>query len=264
MKKIGKVILSCVIGLSMALSLKAQGDMTTLIAPTDVTFSGTMFKADIRVVDFNTILSTQFTVNWDPQVLRYVRVSNFVLASSSETDNFGDTRAQQGMLAFSWFDFALNGRSLPDSAVLFSINFEVIGAPQTSSHISFTDEIAVREIVDASSEAITAKYFNGEILVASPVGTSLFNSDPHKISVEDNYPNPFHDYTQIRFRLSQSTKARVVVRNAQGQLIYEQLQYFTNGAHTLRLEKDTFPQAGTYYFQLVAPDFYVTQKLVFF
>lgn len=262
MKKIGSAILSCILCFSVLSFIQAQS-LTTIIAPTATVQPSTIYKADIKVAHFKKIVGVQFTINWDSTVLRFREVKNFILTANSQVESFGVTKTASGKLAFQWYDEALAGRNLDDSTTLFSINFEVIGIPNTTTPLSFTDDIALREIADSTLNAVDAKYHDGAVRVLETTGTHTYNSAPHLVKVEDSYPNPFHDYTQVQLELKAATQVRLVIQNIQGQTVYEEQRLLASGANTVRLTKEMFPASGAYQYVLLATDFIITQKLIF-
>lgn len=262
MKKIGSAILSCVLCFSIVSFLQAQ-PLTTIIAPTATVPPSTIYKADIKVAHFKKIVGVQFTVKWDSTVLRFREVKNFVLTLNPQVESFGVTKTSSGMLAFQWYDESLQGRSLDDSTTLFSVNFEVIGNPSAMTPLSFTDDIALREVADSSLNEVDAKYLDGAIQVLETTGTHVYNSAPHLIQVEDSYPNPFHDHTQVQLELKQAAPVQLIIQNVQGQTVYQEQRFLASGAHTLQLTKEMFPAAGAYQYLLVSHDFIITQKLIF-
>ncbi len=261
MKTIGSAILSCVLCFSISF-LQAQS-LPTIVAPTAIVPPSTIYKADIKVAHFKKIVGVQFTVKWNSNVLRFKEVKDFALAINPQVESFGLNKTSSGMLAFQWYDESLEGRSLDDSTTLFSIDFEVIGTPSATSPLSFTDDIALREIADSSLNEVDAKYLDGVVKVDDATSTHVYNSAPHLIQVEDSYPNPFHELTQVKLELKTATQVRLVIQNVQGQTIHEEQRLMASGTHTLQLTKDMFPAPGAYQYLLVSPDFIITQKLIF-
>lgn len=82
---------------------------------------------DLAVEDFEDILSTQFTLAWNEDVLSYNGVNNFGLPFMTAGD-FGTSpdHLLNGMLPFAWFDNEVTGVSAADGTVLFSVQFDVL------------------------------------------------------------------------------------------------------------------------------------------
>ena len=76
------------------------------------------------------------TVQWDPSVIDFVSAGDFgIPAIDSETF----TRIPEGMLSFDWTSSSLLGNTLSDGAILFSLTFNLRGAPGASTTVAFTD-----------------------------------------------------------------------------------------------------------------------------
>jgi hypothetical protein len=264
MKKLGSAILFWALCFSVCSFLQAQSrSIPAIVAPTAVVQPATIYKADIKVAHFQNIVGVQFTLKWNADVLRFREVKNLILDPNPQMDRFGKANTDAGMLTFSWFDDALKGRSLDDSTTLFSIEFDVVGISNTFSPLQFTDDVTVREVADTSFNEIQVSYHDGNIRIAETTGVYVYNSAPHLISVQNTYPNPFQDFTQVQLELKKTTPVRLLIQDVQGKTVYEEQRVLTTGAHTLQLTKEMFPAAGAYQYSLIATDFIVTQKLIF-
>ncbi len=108
------------------------------------TLAGETFKAGVGIGGFQKATSAQFTLEWDPQVLRYTGVNGFGLPGLSQ-GNFGTTFVNQGKLTFSWEDPQGSGVTLPEGSTAFEVGFEVIGHSGDASALRFCDSPTVRE-----------------------------------------------------------------------------------------------------------------------
>ncbi len=93
---------------------------------------------------FQKATSAQFTLEWDPQVLRYTGVNGFGLPGLSQ-GNFGTAFVKLGKLAFSWEDPRGLGVTLPAGSTAFEVCFEVIGHAGSASALRFCDSPTPRE-----------------------------------------------------------------------------------------------------------------------
>ena len=258
MKKKGTFFLFYILLLPLLVPLQAQ---PTFFVPNQVVDSGVFINTDVKVSSFSNIIGVQFSVAWDSTVLRFIGLQDFAM-DITEEENFGTNNASSGKIGFFWFDNAVAGVSLDDSTGLFSIKFEVIGEANDSTFISFTDTPTEIEISDTSLTAIDADFVEGKILVDQMVSTQ--NKTPEWLRVENAYPNPFSNATQIRLIVNESTETQIFIYNNQGQLVYKTEKHFNVGEHTLTLDKNLFPSAGTYFLKMQGQDFLITQKLDFF
>ena len=105
----------------------------------------------VKGKNFNRIVSTQYTLRWDPNVLKFNRLTDFKLKALS-AQNFNTTKADKGLLIKSWFDPAIQGVSLADGEDVYSICFEIIGSSSSQSYIYFSGDPTIIEMSDPSGE----------------------------------------------------------------------------------------------------------------
>lgn len=235
---------------------------------TDATVQpGETFTVPVKAANYQSILSTQFFIRWDPTVLSFKNVVD-LHPPFDFVDHFGALSAQtQGTLAFAWFDTgSLSGINIENDSSLFSIEFTAVGSYGEYSKIEFyedpSDASTITEIVDTSYKAIPYEVIDATISLGETVST-LFNSAPDKILIKPCYPNPFTHHTTLNFKLTQATTIHLNILDLQGKTVFEEQRYFGSGQHQLTLEKDVFGQPGIYFYHLTSPSFKVTQRLVF-
>jgi hypothetical protein len=102
--------------------------------------------------NFNGIVSMQYSMKWDKNVLKFKRVQGFNLPGLS-ANNFGVQLVEkEGILTYSWFDANVRGISRPDGANLYEVCFDVVGEAGSKSSIQFTDVPTVKEISNSNSQ----------------------------------------------------------------------------------------------------------------
>jgi hypothetical protein len=221
---------------------------------------GATVSVTLKVVNFENIVSSQFSIHWNPEVLRYNSVSNFAIPMMTIGDNFGTPLVENGILTFSWLDMALNGYTLADSTNLFSIEFDIVGAMGDTSGIRFSDQPTIREIADTTFTAVPTVFEDGMVEVITTTNTTDPENAPLRIL--ECYPNPFKELTQVQLHIARSTNAHIIITNTQGQTVWEDHRHFNAGNHAFSLKKDIFPATGTYFLRLQSNEFSVTQKLI--
>ena len=102
-------------------------------------------QAKVVARGFRDIASAQFTLDWDPRVLRFVRIAP-AGASGAGEGNWGIADAGRGTLAFSWNASEGEGLTLSDGTELFCLQFQVVGQIGEQSRVAFSDAIAPREV----------------------------------------------------------------------------------------------------------------------
>jgi len=142
----------------------------------------------VTVSGFRQVTSAQFSLAWDPAVLRYVGTGSYGLRGMS-AGSFGSTWTGSGKLAFGWYDPEAVGVTLGDGTVLFGVSFEVIGRAGSVSPVTVAGAPTVQEVgVDFGLAGFGAQ--DGSVSVVGP-------------GVVVNQPG----YAKSVFRLSVPTEA---------------------------------------------------------
>lgn len=125
---------------------------------------------DITVAEFTDIISSQFTIRWDPNVMQIMDVTNINAAFGTDIQ-LGTYTNESDKLTVSWFDNALGGITLPEDDVFFTLNFEVVGGNSSVSMLSFSDDPTLREVsalVGLDIMIIDANWNDGMLMIAQP------------------------------------------------------------------------------------------------
>ena len=150
---------------TVTLDVDNNSDVLTIIAESGSAACGQNFSIDITALNFDSLGSLQFSLGWDPAILQYASVNNFNPALQLAATNFGTVSVGTGFLSFSWTTNSLHGTTIPDNAVLFTLNFNVLGGNNGNTLIQFGDFPSVREAFTSAvfpPEEIQATYINGQ------------------------------------------------------------------------------------------------------
>lgn len=118
----------------------------------------------VTTAQFNLIVSMQYTMKWDPAVLKFKEVKGFGLPGMAAT-NFGASAADKGLLAYSWFDANVQGITQGDGYQLYEVCFETIGESGQSSNVEFVDKPVVIEISNAASQFLGLDATSGVVRI---------------------------------------------------------------------------------------------------
>lgn len=119
---------------------------------------------DIAVRDFNNILSMQYSMNWNPKALKFLKVDGLKLKDLS-LNNFGLNRTDQGKMGTAWFDLAVQGITLPDNTPIYKVCFAAIGEPGTSDQVFFSSEPVVIEISNSAEQLLGLAFKRATITI---------------------------------------------------------------------------------------------------
>ena len=100
----------------------------------------------VRVSNFKDVTGVQFTLEWDPTLLRFIAVKDFNLPDL-RNGNYGMQQSSLGRVTFVWYDRSSSGVSLVDGSNIFRVQFEDLSQNLHSSHpVHITDTSVAREV----------------------------------------------------------------------------------------------------------------------
>lgn len=168
---------------SSTVTLNAPGAIQ-ISAVTGVANCGdTQNRVDITVDSFTNVRGLQFSVEWDPAVFGFDSIANFGIAEISNT-NFTLTQTANGQLAFAWIDLSIDGQTLDNGAVLFSIFYTVLGGDGAATNITIGDDPVPREgNVSTTNGNMTVAVIgnNGSITIVDNTPPIIVNAFPDTI-----------------------------------------------------------------------------------
>ncbi len=138
---------------------------------------GEQICVDVTAKAFNNILSFQYSILWDANVLGNASVQQFNL-SGLGAGNFN--AEAPGILRAGWTDLSLAGITMQEDAVLYQICFDAIGDETGSTAIQFSNIPLAIEILDEDATTLEATLQNGTVtvdcaIVEPPVDTMPTN-----------------------------------------------------------------------------------------
>ena len=119
----------------------------------------------VTVASFQQILSTQYSLNWDPNLLTFTGFKNFQLPGMG-AGNFGTPLAPKGILTCVWIDETLKGVSLPDGTAIYEVCYEIsANAGNQGIPINFSNQPTPYESVNLQEQLMEIIPINGGIQV---------------------------------------------------------------------------------------------------
>lgn len=142
----------------------AQSTAITLKAEKKTAAPGSKVCVNISADNFSKMLSTQYTLRWDPKVLEYSEVQNFKLPYLSK-DNFGTIGIKKGFLTVVWIENNLKGADLANGAAMYQVCFTIKGKAGSSSSITFSPNPTPFEAVNSKEQLAKVSVVNGSVSV---------------------------------------------------------------------------------------------------
>ncbi|HMQ08836.1 MAG TPA: cohesin domain-containing protein, partial [Saprospiraceae bacterium] len=121
--------------LCISKAVNAQ-DLLRIIASSETGMTGDRICIEYSVENFINIQNFQFSLHFDPTVVRPVCPPNSTNLVGLNPTNFNCNSINQGFIRMLWLDpnnGVMCGESLPDGFVMFTLCFDIIGDPGTES-----------------------------------------------------------------------------------------------------------------------------------
>ena len=113
--------------------------------PTVRVAGGGTIEMPLRVANFRHVTSFQFTLGWNPRLLRFQGLERDKLAGFDES-NVNSSNSAQGRLVCSWDDVAGTGQTLADGSVVLRLKFLALDAHAAASPVRFLGQPAAFEV----------------------------------------------------------------------------------------------------------------------
>ncbi len=131
---------------NLSIGLLAQVVLNTAVVPND---NEDEYSLAFTVDNFENIASFQFSVNWDIKSLEYVEVTGLGGLKDVNIGSFNLNVVENGELSIAWFDNEGQGVTVPDSTIIFVINFRKL--TEVPSEIFFDNTPTIIEFATVES-----------------------------------------------------------------------------------------------------------------
>ncbi len=153
--------------------------------PDETVYEGDTVRLSLKTENFNEIVSVQYSINWDANIIKYVDYEQVTL----ENVAIGAVMADSGELRLSWFGIIGDPVSLPDNSTTIDLLFEAVGNVGDSTHVAMTGEPLEIQIYRDSSGInvpVNLDADHGSVLINSPeefvVNADITNIDCYEES----------------------------------------------------------------------------------
>jgi hypothetical protein len=142
----------------------ASSEQLTLAIEGKNVEQGEQLCLSVTAEGFAGLISMQYSIRWDPKVLRFQNVANFQLPWLSE-DNFGMHITDEGVVTFVWIDNDLKGVNVNDGDELYQLCFEAVGESGQESTVTLGQDPTPFEVVTVEENIIPLKPRPGKVAV---------------------------------------------------------------------------------------------------
>lgn len=244
-----------------ATSLQAQDNTPTFTIGNKSVNVGEQVDLDVRVTNYENILSTTYSVLWDTTYLEYIGVDN--IRFGSEDNNFGTNKVSEGRLSYIFLaDNITEGVSLEDNTLFFTVSLAARDGTtgQVDTPIEFGGN--VMEVADTSGLAIEVTYNDGVVSIMGPTSTSTISSLATQTKVEV-MPNPFSGEARLKLHVAERDLGQWVLSDVSGRTLASGTEKLRAGEQILIIDKNHFTNTGTYIFTMKIGQESLTQQLYY-
>ena len=229
-----------------------SGELLVFNAKNEELLAGNEYRLDITSDNFDHIIGFQFTLDFDPTSLEYIRVENGDLPSLTNT-NFGQALLDRGAITSSWNH--TEPISLEKGDVLFTLVFRVKTDTDWASVLALSSTYTIAEAYFDGGEQLDLEL----LFEQTPFATTSANTPPVVSTVR---PNPFHNSTVIGFKLTQPQEVTLTVFDNAGRTVGTVSEFFETGEQSMTLGSEMLNGAGHYFYRLETTDGVCTGQLV--
>lgn len=226
-------------------------------------YPGQVMNLPVTVSNFDSIISAQFVIRWDPTVLQYLTVGTFGLPEL-DAANFGYANTlDSGILRFAWNTTDTFGVNLADGETIFRLKFKVVGPLLSGTGVIFTEAppLTFFEVTQRGGfsygfmETDDAPPLLEQGYVA--VGYTVSANEPQapapwRVQV---FPNPFSDRTQVIFDLDQAAPIQLVLTDVAGRILLEKVVDAPSGRTGMDIDRAMLREKGLYFLTARTADF---------
>ncbi|MEO1518526.1 MAG: gliding motility-associated C-terminal domain-containing protein [Bacteroidota bacterium] len=133
----------------LVVQLQAQDEVTFALFDTTVTPSVPICET-FKVRNFEEITNFQFTLRWDPTVIRLDSITGFSLPFP-DFFNTNLSLAPNGLIPIIWIDPTGAGVTVDDGTTIFEVCYTAIGIPISSTLVEISSDPLSKEIASVSS-----------------------------------------------------------------------------------------------------------------
>ncbi len=242
-------------------SLNAQG-FEVLVDSADVA-TNQVVCLPVRAKGFIDIISFQYSLTWNPQVLTFDHTQNYHLPGWSSAD-FGPNTP--GRLLVSWADPDGQPRSRADGALLYEVCFKVIGPLGSSTNVApgsegFPPTSGGAEAYNVNNEDVWNPSLNVPGFVEVTALASISDAGSAGKSSFQLSPNPTQAAARVILKSPKSGTAMLSVTDALGRVVFETKITLKAGENHFEIPAKALKAKGMYQVSLQTEEGVSSQML---
>jgi hypothetical protein len=120
-------------------------------------------RVPLKIERMKDIRAFQFTIEWDPEILKFTEVNGFNLPYLSEK-NIGAFQATEGKLSIAWFaPEPVPAFKKKDGTIICFLEFQVTSTNQTQTKIDFTESLSAIQVLSDQLSTQNVFFTTGKV-----------------------------------------------------------------------------------------------------
>lgn len=245
------------------INLSASEDTIYIEMQELVVNNGDEVMIDLQVSGFENVVGAQFTLNYDKEVINYLNVDNFAIASINKNNNFGIPQPENGTISFLWYDFLAQGVSLEDESVLFRIKFSAVGSTGEFSYVDLDTSSNILNVIEFSNtdgEVMPVVVSKGKVTIET-VSNIDFNINDFDIG---NFnPSVVNDKATLTIESPINQRINYTMLDLTGKVVSSGMTDLVSGTNNIVFERRELPNIpGTYFVEFKIGNYKVARKFI--
>lgn len=228
-----------------------QNRSTTALFTDDREFGvNETFKVELTLSELQEIMGYQFTLGWNVDDLRLLKVIPNSGLDITES-HFNLDWMEKGVLTTCWHTTSVWHVPSEKQKVIFTLEFESLRSGQLSESMHLSGHLTQNIVVDKNGKEA------GQMALS-------FGAQPQDgfFALYQNEPNPFSEITKIAFHLPESNDIRLTIFREDGALIKSISGEYEAGHHEVYIHRNELPGSGVLFYRLDTRDHTSTKKMV--
>lgn len=225
--------------------------------------NGEEFTIDVKISGFENVVGAQFTVNYDKNVLNYLDVDNFAIASINENNNFGIPQPENGTISFLWYDFLAQGVTIDDESTLFRMRFIGVGSMGDCSHIDLDTSSTILNVIEFSNtagEIMPVVVTKGNVCIGTVNNIDL---DINDFTIGNFNPSVVGDQSTLTIESPVNQRINYTMLDLTGKVVSSGMTDLVSGTNNIVFDRSKLPnKAGTYFVEFKIGNYKIARKFI--
>ena len=225
--------------------------------------NGEEFTLDVVISGFENVVGAQFTVNYDENVIDYLGVDNFAIASINENNNFGIPNPHNGTISFLWYDFLAQGVTLDDESTLFRMSFRGIGSMGDCTHVNLDTSSTILNVIEFSNtdgEVMPVVVTKGSVCIET---VNSIDFDINDFNIGSFNPSVVGDQSTLTIESPVSQRINYTMLDLTGKVVSSGMTDLVTGTNNIVFDGDDLPyKSGTYFVEFKIGNYKIARKFI--